>query len=209
MPMKADKIKSVLQKHITESAIAYCLSLWEQSPFEIKITKSRQTKVGDFTSRKNLKYPRITLNHDLNPHLFLLTYIHEVAHHFVHKKYSKKVESHGEEWKREFRELMLPLLQEDSFPPEILHELRRHMVNPKASSYADIDLTRVLRSYDKYQEQIILSGIPEGSIFSIRKRFFKKGKLRRTRFLCQEIKSRRNYLVPCDAIVSNVQLSLL
>jgi hypothetical protein len=208
--MKAEKIQVILQEHIIAVAVPYCLSLWEQSPFELKLTKSRQTKVGDFTSKRSAVHPRITLNHDLNQHLFLLTYVHEVAHHYVHKKYGHRVDPHGDEWKNTFKELMLPLLQESTFPSEILHELRRHMVNPKASSFADTHLTKVLRLHDKDGEKIVvLSEIPEGSIFSIRGRFFKKGILRRTRYLCKEIKTKRNYLVPCDAHVSNVQLSLL
>ena len=210
MPMNAEKVYTILQQHIIPDAVSYCFSLWQRSPFELKLTKTRQTKVGDFTSRRHAAHPRITLNHDLNQHLFLLTYVHEVAHLFVHKKYGNKVDPHGEEWKNTFRDLTIPLIQENAFPSEILHELKRHMVNPKASSFADTQLTKVLRSYDEdRQKLVVLSEIPEGSTFSIKKRYFKKGKLRRTRFLCQEIKTRRNYLVPCDAQVSDVQLSLL
>jgi SprT protein len=210
MPMKGEKIKAILHEHIIESAIPYCLALWEQSPFELKLTKSRQTKVGDFTSKRNAIHPRITLNHDLNPHIFLLTYIHEVAHHYVHKQHGHKVDPHGEEWKNTFKVLMAPMLQESTFPPEILHELRRHMTNPKASSFADTDLTKVLRQYDKdFEKLVVLSEIPEGSLFSIRGKFFKKGILKRTRYLCRELKSKRQYLVPCDAQVGDVQLSLL
>jgi len=208
--MKAEKVYATLEKHITPAAVQYCFSLWQRSPFELKLTKTRQTKVGDFTSRRSAAHPRITLNHDLNTHLFLLTYIHEVAHLFVHLRYGSRVDPHGEEWKNSFKELLAPLMQENAFPLEILHELKRHMVNPKASSFADTNLTKVLRQYDEDQQQsVVLSEIPEGSTFSIRKRYFRKGKLRRTRFLCQEIKTRRNYLVPCDAQVTNVQLSLL
>ena len=83
------------------------------------------------------------------------------------------------------------------------------MINPKASSFADTNLTKVLRSFDKGLQLIALSDIPEGSIFRLQGRFFKKGFLRRTRVLCKEIKTKRNYLVPIDALVSDVQLSLL
>jgi len=205
----SEKLYSTLQEHIPTTALDYCFSLWQQSPFELKLTKSRQTKVGDFTSRKSAAHPRITLNHDLNPYLFLLTYIHEVAHLHVHLRHGNRVDPHGEEWKRSFQELMIPLLQESAFPPEILHELRRHMVNPKASSFADTDLTKALRLFDKGLQMVSLSDIPEGSIFRLQGRFFRKGLLRRTRVLCKEIKTKRNYLVPIDALVSDVQLSLL
>jgi len=207
--MHSEKIRSILEEHLPASTIEYCFLCWRQSPFELKLTKSRQTKVGDFTSRKSALHPRITLNHDLNPYLFLLTYIHEVAHLHVHLKHGNRVDPHGGEWKRAFQELMGPLLQENAFPAEILHELKRHMNNPKASSFADTSLTKALRLFDKGLQLVALSDIPEGSIFRLQGKFFKKGLLRRTRVLCKEVKTKRNYLVPIDALVSDVQLSLL
>jgi len=207
--MHSEKLHTTLREHLPSATVDYCFLLWQQSPFELKLTKSRQTKVGDFTSRRSALHPRITLNHDLNPYLFLLTYIHEVAHLHVHLRHGNRVDPHGDEWKKAFQELMIPLLQESAFPPEILHELRRHMVNPKASSFADSDLTKALRQFDTGLQLIALSDIPEGSIFRLQGRFFKKGLLRRTRVLCKEIKTKRNYLVPIDALVSDVQLSLL
>jgi SprT protein len=105
---------------------------------------------------------------------------------------------------------MDPMLQNEVFPDQILHELKRHMVNPKASSFADADLTRALRSFDKNAAQYTaLSDIPEGSIFHFQGRYFRKGKMKRTRVLCSEVKSKRNYLVPAEVLVSNVQLSFL
>lgn len=207
--MHSEKLHSTLREHVPPTTAEYCFSLWQQSPFELKLTKSRQTKVGDFTSRKSAAHPRITLNHDLNPYLFLMTYVHEVAHLRVYLRHGNKVDPHGEEWKRAFQDLMIPLLQENAFPTEILHLLRLHMVNPKASSFADSDLTKALRQFDTGLQLIALSDIPVGSIFRLQGRFFKKGLLKRTRVLCKEINTKRNYLVPIDALVSDVQLSLL
>lgn len=139
-----------------------------------------------------------------------MTYIHEVAHLHVFLKFGNRVDPHGEEWKNMFKGLMTPVLQKEVFPVKILHELERHMINPKASSFADADLTRVLRSFDKNANQYTaLSDIPEGSIFHFQGRYFKKGKAKRTRVLCSEVKTKRNYLVPAEVLVSNVQLSLL
>ena len=105
---------------------------------------------------------------------------------------------------------MQPMLRNDVFPDEILHHLTPHMQNPKASSFADADLTRALRSFDNNAAQYTaLSDIPEGSIFNFQGRYFKKGKLKRTRVLCHEINSKRRYLVPAEVLVSDVQLTLL
>lgn len=208
--MEPEKIYSILQAHVSAAALQYCYKLWLETPFQLKITRTRQTKVGDFTSRKSVAHPRITLNHELNPYLFAITYIHEVAHLRVHLEHGNRVDPHGEEWKDKFRVLMQPVMNPDIFADDILAELERHMVNPKASSFADTDLTKVLRRYDKNADQYAtLSDIPEGSIFRFQGRFFKKGKIRRTRVLCHEVKTRRHYLVPADVLVSNVQLSLL
>lgn len=204
------KTYSILQAHVPATALPYCFQLWQETPFQLKITRTRQTKVGDFTSKRSIAHPRITLNHDLNPYLFLLTYVHEVAHLRVHLRFGNRVDPHGEEWKAAFKVLQQPMLRPDVFPGDILAELSRHMVNPKASSFADTDLTKVLRRYDKDAGQYAtLSDIPEGSIFRFQGRFFKKGKIRRTRVLCHEVKTKRHYLVPADVLVSGVQLSLL
>jgi hypothetical protein len=208
--MTSDKVLTILTTHIPAPAVEYCFHLWKASPFELKITRSRQTKVGDFTSRRTKSHPRITLNNDLNPYLFLMTYVHEVAHLRVYLTLGNRVDPHGEEWRTVFTDLMVPLLWESVFPDEILHELRRHMINPKASSFADSRLTQAFRKFDKNASQFaILAEIPEGSVFQFHGRYFKKGQLRRTRVLCLEMQSRRKYLVPADALVSDVQWSLL
>lgn len=208
--MNPEKIYSILQAHLPAPALQYCFLLWTQTPFQLKITRTRQTKVGDFTSKRSIAHPRITLNHELNPFLFLITYIHEVAHLRVHLQHGNRVDPHGEEWKERFRILMQPMVNPDTFPDDIVHELERHMVNPKASSFADTSLTKVLRRYDADAgHYATLSDIPEGSVFRFQGRFFKKGKIRRTRVLCHEVKTKRHYLVPADVLVSGVQLSLL
>jgi SprT protein len=208
--MDPEKIYSILQAHVPATALPYCCQLWQETPFQLKITRTRQTKVGDFTSKKSIAHPRITLNHELNPYLFVITYIHEVAHLRVHLSHGNRVDPHGDEWKTSFQRLMQPVLNLAIFTEDILLELQRHMINPKASSFADTDLTKVLRRYDKDAAQYAtLSDIPEGSIFRFQGRFFKKGKIRRTRVLCHEVKTKRHYLVPADVLVSGVQLSLL
>jgi len=208
--MNPEKIYSILQAHVPEIALQYCCQLWHETPFQLKITRTRQTKVGDFTSKRSIAHPRITLNQELNPYLFLITYIHEVAHLRVHLQFGNRVDPHGEEWKARFRQLMEPVMSQNVFADEIFMELQRHMLNPKASSFADTELTKVLRKYDKNAGQYAtLSDIPEGSVFRFQGRFFKKGKIRRTRVLCHEVKTKRHYLVPADVLVSGVQLSLL
>ncbi len=201
-------LHSILINHVPAIAIPYCFQLWKLSPFDFKLRKSRISKVGDFSCRPG-RTPRITINQDSHPYLFLLTYVHEVAHLVVHQKHGWKPEAHGNEWKNTFRHLMVPLLTEEVFPAELLSVLKKYMVDPKASSFSDSKLTNALRQYDEKQKSAtLLSEIPEGSIFALHGRWFKKGPLKRTRVLCHEMKTRRNYLVPEDAQVEHAQLSI-
>src|SRR5436190_18414057 len=134
--MNPATLYSILDKHVPATALAYCFELWQQHPFEFKLRKSRISKVGDFTCH-NGRVPRITINHDSHPFLFLITYVHEVAHLVVHQLHGWKPEAHGAEWKETFRHLMAPLMNTNIFPQSLLHVLHDHMINPKASSFSD------------------------------------------------------------------------
>jgi SprT protein len=203
------KIQEILLKHLPQAAFSYCLQLWQQHPFDFKLRKRRISKAGDFSCRHG-RVPRITINHDLPSVEFLLTYVHEVAHLHVHQQHGFRAEAHGEEWKKSFQQLLSPMLHEHIIPHPVLSCLKEHMVNPKASTYSDSTLTKLLRGLDpRAVKTTLLSDLPEGSVFDLHGRWFKKGKLKRTRVLCQEIKSKRQYLVPADAPVGNAQLSLL
>ncbi|MBK5277339.1 MAG: transcription elongation protein SprT [Bacteroidia bacterium] len=208
--MSEEQVLNTLDHHLPIKAVDYCFKLWREKPFSLKITKSRQTKIGDFTSHKNATHPRITINHDLSVYSFLITYIHEVAHLEVHTIFGHRAEAHGGQWKKTFQQLMDPVLNEDVFPADLLLILKRHMANPKASSFSDTELTAALRKYDRnYASIILLSEIPEGSVFGLHGRWFKKGKQKRTRVMCREVNTKRDYLVPVDAPVSGAQLSFL
>lgn len=202
-------IREALQPYVPPQALDYCVDLWHRDPFQFKLRKSRVTKVGDFICSPG-KTPRITVNSDLHEFAFLITYIHEVAHLVVHRAVGHRAEAHGNEWKKAFQDLMAPVLSEEIFPGPLLRILRQHMINPMASSFSDSRLTAELRKYDHQQARVtILSQLAEGSIFGLHGRWFRKGKLKRTRVLCREVNSKRNYLVPADAPVESAQLNLL
>ncbi len=198
-----------MQAHVPLQAVEYCFLLWQQNRFDFHLRKKRISKAGDFTCHHG-GTPRITVNHDLSVHEFLITYVHEVAHLYVHQQHGFKADPHGAEWKNSFQRLLTPLMTLDIFPEPVLSSLKEHMVNPKASTYSDSALTKQLRSIDpKVKSVTLLSDLPEGSLFDFQGRWFKKGKLKRTRVLCLEIKSKRQYLVPADAPIGSAQLTLL
>src|SRR5690606_37915756 len=98
--MTASAVLQIIAQHIPPSAAPYAFQLWKETPFVLKITRSRSSKVGDFTGCRHHSIHRITINRDLNPYLFLITYVHEVAHLRTFLHYGTRVEPHGEEWKK-------------------------------------------------------------------------------------------------------------
>lgn len=199
--MDQSALVSLLESHVPAASVSYCLQLWQEHPFQLTLRTSRATKVGDFTCR-NGNQPRITINADSPPFLFLITYVHEVAHLRTHHENGWTTAPHGKEWKDTFRRLCTPLLQLDVFPTELLSALERHLVNPRASSFSDAQLSKALRAFDpRHSASIILRDIPEGSQFEIRGRWFTRGKQKRTRIVCRDLHSKRNYLIAADAPV--------
>ena len=161
------------------------------------------TKLGDFAHRPG-REPRITVNAESPPYLFLITYIHEVAHLRVHLQYGWNTAPHGQEWKSSFRELCSPLFQLGVFPAGLSEALQLHLRNPTASSLTDFGLTRALRQYDpRAMNALLLSDLPLGSRFQIRGRWFQKGEPKRKRVLCRDLANRRNYLIPADVLVED------
>ena len=207
--MTSEKIQHILAQHVNPPAIPYCIMLWKNNPFHLKISRTRHTKAGDFFCSRATDKTRITINKELNPYLFLMTYIHEVAHLHVFRNYSSKIDPHGREWKTNFQQLMKPVLTTAYFPDEILTVLKKHMLNPKASSFSDASLTKAFRLFDPHlQESVTVGELVDGARFVLRGKYFVKGPMRRTRCLCEEVKSKRKYLVPAEALVSEVQLTM-
>jgi hypothetical protein len=201
--VQSAEFASLLARHIPEAAVPYCLQQWEQTPFQFKVRASRTTKLGDFTCRPG-RAPRITVNADCHPYLFLITYLHEVAHLKVHLLHGWKKAPHGQEWKAAFRELCNPLLERNIFPEGLRQVLQSHLQNPTASSLTDTRLTRALRQLDPgVKESLMLADLPHGSRFQIRGRWFQKVEHKRTRVLCRELSTRRQYLIQADVLVGN------
>jgi hypothetical protein len=198
----------ILSHHLPEKAIGYCYSLWQRQPFTLRLANARHSKAGDFSVRQK-KYV-ISVNHDLNPYQFLITYIHEAAHLYVHRQFGRNVNPHGRIWKNEFKKLLQPLLTPEIFPPRLLQCLVAHMQKPRASTFADAWLTSELRQYDPPSKKgTALDTLDEGSLFKLRGRCFKKGTLRKTRFLCVELSTNRNYLVPRLALVEQIEPAMI
>lgn len=196
--LESSRLETILSKHLPPPAISYCLQLWQKQPFNFQITSSRKTKLGDFRYRRDRSIQTITLNGDLNPYQFLLTYTHEVAHLYAFIKFGVSIPPHGKEWKSTFQQLLYPILNERVFPLDLLVPLRQHMNNPKASTAGDLFLMKELSKYDNVEplnKTTFLSDLKPGSRFMLSGREFEKGETKRTRVICLEVKTGKKFLV--------------
>jgi len=190
-----ERNKSILSKYIPDPAVPIIAEWIYVYDFKLKIKKSRSSKYGDYRPPLENTNHHISVNHDLNPYAFLITLVHEIAHLANYKKFSNNVKPHGEEWKQEFRVLMVPFIDLEVFPDDVNKALTNYLRNPAASSCSDISLLRILKKYDKRAGAIFLEDLPAGTIFIFgRGRHFKKGEKIRKRFCCLEINTRRKYL---------------
>ena len=179
-------------KYIPEKAIPFIQFLIDSHNFTLKIVNQRQTKHGDFRKLQNGRF-QITVNNNLNTYQFLLTLVHEIAHHITHQKFGR-VQAHGKEWKTVFQHLMLPFLRPDIYPKEILPFLANYLKNPKASTDADANLSLILKGNMAEKGKNFMFEIPLGSFFEFKKTLYKRGNKRRTRFECLNMSNHKIYL---------------
>lgn len=158
----------------------------------VQVTNPRITKLGDFKVIDNQM--NITINNNLNKYSFLITLTHEIAHAFVYKKHRNSVKPHAKSWQLTFKSLMLNFLTPDYFPEDILKVLSRHMISPKASTFSDLDLIKVLKRYDDI-ETPVLADLAIGESFRLAngKVFLKAEKIRK-RYRCIECRTNKVYL---------------
>jgi predicted SprT family Zn-dependent metalloprotease len=195
--VKITELAQALSKYVPSKALDTCVDWIVDYKIAMRITKTRSTKYGDYRPPYDGKGHRISVNHELNKYAFLLTFTHEVAHLVTYNKFRFKVDPHGQEWKTEFRRLMMPFLRADVFPRDLVTAINAYINNPAASSCSDIHLTRTLARYDKRDERWkFLEDIALNTPFRIRSgREFIKGELLNKNFCCTCVKSKHKYLI--------------
>lgn len=197
-------MQHTISNYIPEASVAKVLQLLDQDNLTVLVKKERKTRHGDYRKLPNGKH-QITVNGSLNKYRFLITLIHEIAHLEAYKNFGKFIKPHGKEWKTTFQHLMLPFLNPEVFPLQLLPMLAKHFKNPKASSDTDVHLAYALKQFDVNTNKTYIFEVPLNSIFKIYNgKVFKKGKKRRTRYECVEVATGRLYLFNANAEVTPI-----
>lgn len=200
-----EKVENQIKIFVPEQFTGLITDLIFSEKVKFRVSKPRKTKLGDYRSPGINGYHEISVNANLNKWSFLITTLHEFAHMHTYINYSNTVKSHGEEWKKAFQKLLLPLLEDNNVPNDIQLALRNTITKTTASSCTDLRLTRVLRRYDEEQNNTItLEDLKTDELFLLNGKVYKRGALRRKRYLCKEIESRKLYLVHCLTQVQKV-----
>jgi hypothetical protein len=202
---KKEKYRLVLSKYLPANFIGIVVELLVKYPVKFRIAKPRKTKLGDFRANRDGLH-EITVNGDLNPYSFLITTIHEFAHLVTFEEHKGRVKPHGKEWQLTYSKMIYPIIESGNLPKDVSQVLLNSLINVKASSCTDQNLSRVLIKYDKPVEGLILlEELPSKSVFSLSGKNFTKGNLRRTRYVCVDNSNNKRYLISALAQVKKIE----
>jgi SprT protein len=186
--------KEILAEYLPVEAVELVYHWIVRYKIHLKITRNRRTRLGDYRPPGTKPYHRISVNHNLNPYAFLITFVHELAHLKTFKKYGHNRQPHGKEWKSCYRQLMEEVMNNKIFPTELAVAVQNHLQKVRASSSADIELTRALGRYDEQRETHV-EDLKEGSLFLFHThRKFEVLSKARTRYKCRELATNKVYL---------------
>lgn len=189
---------SYLNNFLPENSVDFVIEILKKNQVKLKITKERQTKLGDYKFSK-FEGHKITINENLNTDEFLLVMLHEIAHLLVFNQFKNRIKPHGIEWKSSFTELLQRAIELDCFSSNILDDLNNYILNGFTPSTKEKLYKKIRKSNG---DLIYLEDIPLNSIFTVNKNrtFIKLEKLKK-RYKCQDIKNKRMYLVHPQTIV--------
>lgn len=164
--------------------------------FDLKITRPRKSKLGDFRPPKPGKRSSITMNEDLGPYQFLTTFVHELAHLITWEKYGHRAAPHGKEWKQCFGALLISLAEVHPWPEVYKKAILEHATRPKSAVGGDPGLQSILLQLDGKDDEVLLQDLAPGDEFNIKTRRFRYQKCHRTRALVLDLGNKRLYTIP-------------
>lgn len=195
-----EKYRHILSNHLPAAAVDWVYDYLYRYKVHFHITRERMSKLGDYhRPSPDHNFHEISVNGDLNPYFFLWVFLHEAAHLETHLKY-RTAQPHGHEWQEEYRQLLI--LNTDLFPYELQPLLKKYTRRIPLSHPVAKQIENLLHHYDADynpdDRPLTLDDLHPGDRFSLKNRpqqQFEALERRRTRWLCRELRTHRQYLV--------------
>ena len=194
-----EQYRRILHNHLPAQAVDYVYNYLNQHKVHFHITRERRTKYGDYRwPQPKHDFHEISVNGDLNPYLFLWVFLHEAAHLETHLKHSH-VLPHGQEWQEQYRRLLVA--HTSLFPTEaqplLAHLTRRIPLSRKLMRQVEETLHHHDPDYTA-EKHTTLDDLPAGSRFRLKTKpemLFENLQRRRTRWLCRDLDTGRQYTI--------------
>ena len=205
---QASRWKQTMGQYVPPMALEpLFVFLTETNVVRMRVRRERSSKLGDYRCpQPRHQYHEISVNGNLNPYFFLWVLLHEMAHLETWKQHHNTVPPHGHEWQEAYRQLIVAYA--GCFPEEIRPLLERYTRRIPLPRPLMQQIEERLRGCDEdYTPALTLAQLPEGSRFRLLQhpdRVFRSVAKRRTRWLCEEISTHRNYLVSGNAPVEQI-----
>lgn len=149
---KQEKSLSLLEEFLPNGAYSQVAPFFQMHNIHLTLTNERRTVLGDYRNPvPDAPYHRISINANLNPYSFLITLLHELAHLYTFVHFGHKAPPHGNEWKTQFRHILIPFMGKRFFPTDVEKALYAYLHNPAASTCTDSELFKALYRYDEHK----------------------------------------------------------
>ena len=218
-----ERYRKILSNHLPAEALDWVYDYLFRHKVHFHITRERSTKLGDYRRPcPDHTFHEISVNGDLNPYFFLWVFLHEAAHLETYLKYASHLSPftshlspspHGHEWQEEYRQLLIA--NTHLFPSDLQPLLRKYTRRIPLSRPVAKQIESLLHHYDADYDPddvpLTIDDLQPGDHFVLKQKpnlLFEALEHRRTRWLCRELKTNRQYLVNGAAqIISHKMLT--
>lgn len=194
-----------------ESALFIEELIAKQSNLKLLIVSERKTHIGLMQYHKLKDDFKISINNNLTPSYFLYVFLHEYAHLQVTvNNQAKRTKPHGKEWQQSFFSLLKQAIERKLFDTTIEKAIQEHFFKKEIySRKRDFIISNIIFEAETQSTKMFVSDLKIGDIFTANKTLqLKVLEKRRTRYLCQDIHSKKKYLVSQYMPVSHVSQAL-
>lgn len=205
--MSPEEYKRTLSNYLPDTAVEAIYNFMSRHRVHLHITRKRTSKLGDYRPpQPRHNFHEISVNGDMNKYQFLMVLLHEMGHLHTHLRYGNEVQPHGHEWQQEYAALLIEYRH--CFASELATLIDRYSSRIPLSRTLETEIDAKLKEFDEGYDgspRLLLDDLQPGMIFRLKEqphRLFKAIEKRRTRWICEDMNDKRQYLVRGSAEVT-------